>query len=196
MGCCRSEGKSFSLYIFLYKYPILVVLPLPPSADVSHVFIFSPISFRDSQECQFLVRRGATAASVVFTLWLLFLKMEEFPGRSRDVIWGIHLICPHSFHVFVSSGRGVLPPVSWQSYLLFLAGFERSQIWFPLLISHVGHAKAMAGHGHDPQPLASIQKRVRDSPYRLYIKGNSSAWVRVHIFPLELRNYPVPSSRG
>lgn len=172
------------------------MLPLPPSADVSCLFIFSPIFFRDSQECQFSMGRGATVASVVFTLWLLFLKMEEFPRRSRDVIWGIHLICPHSFHVFLSSGRGVLPLVSWQSYLLFLARFERNQKWFPLLISHVGHAKAMAGHERDPQPLARIQKCVGGSPYRLYIKGNSSSWVRVHIFPLELRNYPVPSSRG
>lgn len=44
------------------------MLPLPPSADVSCLFIFSPIFFRDSQECQFSMGRGATVASVVFTL--------------------------------------------------------------------------------------------------------------------------------
>lgn len=49
--CCRSEAKSFSLYIFLYKYPILVKFPLSLSADVLCVFIFFSISFRDLQEC-------------------------------------------------------------------------------------------------------------------------------------------------
>lgn len=38
--CCRSEAKSFSVYIFLYKYSFLDIFPLPLSADVSCVLIF------------------------------------------------------------------------------------------------------------------------------------------------------------
>ena len=105
--------------------------------------------------------RGAIVTSVMFTLWLFFLKKEEFPRRSGDVVRGIHLICPHSFCVFLSSG-GVLTLVriaDWHSYLLFLAAFERSQKWwFPLVISHVDHIKAMAGHDAGPQPIAGIQE--------------------------------------
>lgn len=112
--------------------------------------------------CLFSMGRGAIVTSVMFTLWLLFLKKEEFPGRSGDVVRGIHLICPYSFRVFLSSGRGVLTLgtfARWNSYLLFLAAFETSQKWwFPLVISHADHRKAVAGYDAGPQPLASIQK--------------------------------------
>lgn len=112
--------------------------------------------------CLFSMGRGAIVTSVMFTLWLLLLKKEEFSGRSGDVVGGIHLICPYSFRVSLSSGKGALTLgtfAHWHSYLLFLAAFETSQKWwFPLVISHADHRKAMAGHDAGPQPLASIQK--------------------------------------
>ena len=175
----------FSLEIFHSCYGLFA----PECWCLVRVYFFLHFLQGLAGMCLFSVGRGVIVTGVVLTLWLLFLKKEEFPRRSGDVVRGIHLICPHSFRVFLSSWGGVLTIVQtgdWHSYLLFLAAFERSQKWwFPLVISHVDHIKAMARHGAGLQPIASIE----DSPHRLCVTGNSFSWVKVHIFPLELGSH-------
>lgn len=150
--------------------------------------------------CLFSMGRGAIVTSVMFTLWLLFLKKEEFPRRSGDVVRGIHLICPHSFHVFLSSGAVSYSSQNfgdWYSYLLFLAAFERSQKWwFPLVISHVDHIKAMARHDAGFQPIASIQESGwRTLPTDCTLRGIPFHGQRFTFFLWGWGNGPVPSSR-
>lgn len=149
--------------------------------------------------CLFSMGTGAIVTSVMFTLWLLFLRKAEFPRRREDVVRGIRLMCPHSFHVFSSSGE-VLTPVrigDWHSYLFILSCFwekprmEVSITHFPCW-PYKGHGRAWCW------PAAYCQHPgigVEGSPYRLYIKGNSFSWVKVQIFPLELGNHPFLSSR-
>lgn len=135
----------------------------------------------------------------VYPVTLVSGKKEEFPRRTGmslgESAWSVPIV-----FIFSYSLGGFVTPVrigDWHSYLLFLATFERSQKWwFPLVISHVDHIKAMARHDSGPQPTASVQESGWRTCHRLYIKGNSFSWVKVHIFPLGLGNHPVLSSRA
>lgn len=136
----------------------------------------------------------------VYPVTLVSGKKEEFPRRTGmslgESAWSVPIvfIFSYSLGVFVTPVR----IGDWHSYLLFLATFERSQKWwFPLVISHVDHIKAMARHDAGPQPAASVQESGwRTLATDCTLRGIPFHGWRFTFFPLGLGNHPVLSSRA
>jgi len=128
---------------------------------------FLTVSFRDLQECVYFQWGKAPLKQVSYlpcdSCFCKKKKKEKegFPRRAGislgESAWSVPIVL-----VFSYSLGEFLSPVrigDWHSYSLFLATFDRSQKWwFPLVISHVDHIKAMARHDAGPQPVASIQE--------------------------------------